>query len=202
MYTVGLTGGIGSGKSVVAERFKKHQVTVINSDHIAREVVEPGSDALKQISKKFGSGVLADDGSLNRAALRGFVFDNEENRQWLEGLLHPLIGRRTRERKEAPQRPEEAPYRILESPLLIEVGRHNEVDRVLLIDTHSEVQIARVMQRDNCSREQALAILNTQMSGEEKKPFADDIIDNSSSMEDLYTIVDELHQKYCQLALQ
>lgn len=202
MFIVGLTGGIGSGKSAVAKRFKEHRVTIINSDEVAREVVEPGTDALRQIAEKFGRGVISDDGSLNRAALREFVFDNEDNRQWLEKLLHPLIGRTTRERKESPQRPDEAPYRILESPLLIEVGRHNEVDRVLLIDTHSEVQIARVMQRDNCSREQALAILNTQMSGEEKRPFADDIIENNSSMEDLYAIVDELHQQYCQLALQ
>lgn len=202
MFVVGLTGGIGSGKSLVAERFKTHNVTVINADHISREVVEPGTQALQQIADKFGADVLSADGSLNRAELRNHVFNNEENRRWLEGLLHPLIGKLTRERKDAPQRPDEAPYRILESPLLIEVGRHNEVDRVLLVDTHNEIQIERVMQRDNCSREQAMAILHTQMSSEEKLPFADDVIDNSSSIEDLYKIVDELHQQYCQLAVQ
>jgi len=202
MFVVGLTGGIGSGKSVVAERFKAHHVTVINSDHISREVVEPGTEALQKIAEKFGQDILTDEGALDRSALREHIFNNEENRQWLESLLHPIIGRTTRERRDAPRRDSEPPYRILESPLLIEVGRHDEVDRVLLIDTHDEIQIARVMDRDNCNREQALAILNTQMSSEEKRPFADDIIDNSSSLEELYEVVDQLHQKYCELALQ
>ncbi len=201
MYIVGLTGGIGSGKTAAAERFSVHRVTVINADQVAREVVEPGTHALKQIADKFGSSVLTDEGSLDRAALRNHVFGNDANRDWLEQLLHPLIAEATRARQRAPRTAEEPPYRILESPLLIEAGRAAEVDRVLLVDTHRETQIARVMARDNCNREQAEAILAAQMSGEEKRAHAHDILDNTSTLESLHAVVDRLHDRYCELAL-
>ena len=116
--------------------------------------------------------------------------------------MHLFIGRETRARRQAARKPGEPPYRILASPLLIEVGRHGEVDRVLLVDTHLETQLERVMARDNHSREQAQAILDTQMSSAEKRPHADDIIDNTSTLQALYDRVDALHKEYCRLAEQ
>ena len=200
MYIVGLTGGIGSGKSAAAECFIEHGVTVINSDHIAREIVAPGSPALDAIAERFGLRILLEDGCLNRAALRTIIFDSEPERIWLEQLTHPLIVEITHERLQAAQYEEEPPYRILESPLLLETTQKEQVDRILLIDTPNHLQIERVTQRDGNSADQVSKIIESQMQQQKKLAHADDVIMNTGSLEELGKQVETLHSKYCNLS--
>jgi dephospho-CoA kinase len=150
MYIVGLTGGIGSGKTAAANRFRSLGVTVVNADDIAREVVAPGTPALETIAKKFGAGILNQDGSLNRSLLRKKIFGHEEYRSWLEKLLHPLIGETTDKRLQAPKTDlNEPPYRILEAPLLLETNGQHRVKRILLIQADRDQRIKRVVERDS-----------------------------------------------------
>lgn len=202
MFFIGLTGGIGSGKTAAAKRFITHGVTVINVDDIAREIVAPGTTALAKITDRFGETVLHGDRSLDRTALRKIVFNDSKEREWLEQLTHPLVGELTLKRKNAARKSNEPPYRIIESPLLFESGQHKAVDRCLLIDTEESIQIQRVMERDNTSQQQAKAIIAAQMSRQEKQRLADDIIENSDTLETLYQNIDKLHAQYCELALQ
>jgi dephospho-CoA kinase len=197
---IGLTGGIGSGKSAAAERFIEHGVTVINADSVAREVVAPGSPALEALAERFGLAVLQEDGSLNRAKLRTIVFSNETDRRWLEHLTHPLVGEIIHQRLHAPQHKQDAPYRILESPLLLESGQHERVDRILLIDVPKPLQIERVITRDANSSAQINKIIESQMHRDEKLAQADDIVDNSGSLASLFAAVDDLHATYCKMA--
>lgn len=200
MFLVGLTGGIGSGKSTAAERFTALGVTIVNSDAIAREIVLPDSKALNAIRQQFGFTVLQADGSLNRAALRAMVFADPTNRAWLEKLTHPLIANLTEQRLNAPLLNSEAPYRILESPLLLETNGHDKVDIILLIDAPQAVQLQRTMQRDNNSEDQVMAIISSQMPREQKHLHADDIVDNAGSLAQINQKIDDLHQHYCELA--
>ncbi|MGB5325202.1 MAG: dephospho-CoA kinase [Pseudomonadales bacterium] len=197
---VGLTGGIGSGKSAAAERFSELGVCVVNADAVAREVVAPGTPALDAIAERFGLQVLQGDGSLDRSALRHTVFSDPAEREWLEQLTHPLVGELTAARLGAPRDTQEPPYRILESPLLLETGRQQFVHRVLVVDCPRELQVARVMRRDASSRQQVLRMIDAQMSRDAKLALADDVIDNSGSLEALQDTVDQLHRKYCVLA--
>lgn len=199
MLVVGLTGGIGSGKSAAAEHFRHHNVVIINSDEVSREVVEPGGQALDQIVQRFSSDVLQNDGSLNRAALRRHIFDNAEERQWLENLLHPLIRKRSDQQLRQPQQPGEPPYRILEIPLLFETNSQDRVDRTLLITADRDCRIQRVVERDNSDREQVLAILDAQLPDAQKTAMSDDCIDNSHSLDALHREVDTMHRFYCEL---
>ena len=200
MFVVGLTGGIGSGKSAAAKLFSELGVSIVNADQIARDIVEPGSAALDAIAEHFGSDILLDDGALDRAQLRQKIFANPNERQWLEQLTHPLIGTAIFDFLNAKRNDNEAPYRILESPLLMETSQQQLAQRLLLIDVPEAVQIARTMARDNNTEEQVRAIIEAQMSREEKRSRADDIIENTGTLEQLQQRVSALHEKYCQLA--
>ncbi|MES9868359.1 MAG: dephospho-CoA kinase [Sedimenticola sp.] len=196
MFTVGLTGGIGSGKSVVARRFADLGVPVIDADLVAREVVEPGQPALAEITARFGSQLLDDEGKLRRKALREIVFNDNKAREDLEAILHPRIRQRMQQKLESLS----APYTILAIPLLVETAQQDRVDRVLVVDCAVDEQIRRVSQRDGITSEQARAILDTQATREQRLGVADDIIDNSGTIEDLDASVLALHRQYLALS--
>lgn len=194
-WILGLTGGIGSGKSAVAQRFVELGVHLVDADHAARWVVEPGRPALAKIVEHFGEGVLQPDGQLDRAALRSLIFQNAEQRRWLETLLHPLIGQEIMQYLARA----ESPYAILVSPLLIESGQHQLTQRVLVIDAPEQLQVQRTMQRDQTSAEQVQAILKAQASREERLRHADDVLVNDRDVEWLQTEVERLHTFYLTL---
>ena len=196
-YIVGLTGGIGSGKSTVAEAFKRLGIRVIDADQASRAVVEPGSKALSAIVNHFADQQLLADGQLNRAALREIIFKNPEQKVWLEELLHPLIGQWIARQIEQTT---SSPYIILESPLLFETDQHKSVNITLLIDLPPELQKLRASQRDAVSAEQIEAIINTQMSRESKASLADVIFDNSLTLESIDQRVLDLHCQFENLA--
>lgn len=193
---IGLTGGIGSGKSAVAELFIKEGITVVDADVAARRVVEPGSPALNAIAEHFGQDILQADGCLDRGALRAIVFDNEDERLWLEQLLHPAIGQWITEQLANAQ----SPYAILESPLLLETSQHEMADRIIVVDVPEQVQIDRASARDGNTPEQIQAIIAAQMNRQARLEKADDVIDNSGSLESLVDPVATLHHKYLELA--
>lgn len=196
MLVIGLTGGIGSGKSAATAHFENLGITVVDADIASRTVVEPGKPALAAIEEHFGSDVINEDGSLNRAALRVKVFEDAEERRWLEQLTHPLI----REEIEQGLKNATSPYAILASPLLVEAGQHKLTQRVLVIDVPEELQLARTMSRDNNSEAQVKAIMAAQTSRQARRGFADDIIVNDGTLEQLQVEVEKLHQQYLTLA--
>lgn len=196
MFIVGLTGGIGSGKSAVAAEFRKLGIKVVDADFAARKVVEPNSSALAEIAQYFGSELIQADGTLDRAALRERVFDSEEERRWLEQLLHPRI----REWIAAELAAATSPYAMLESPLLFESSQHTMVSRALLVDVPEALQLQRATARDDNSESQIKAIMAAQMSRSERQQRADDCIDNSGTLEDLEQAVFKLHHLYLELA--
>ncbi|WP_297189020.1 dephospho-CoA kinase [uncultured Porticoccus sp.] len=198
MFTVGLTGGIGSGKSAVAQLFRQHGITVVDADQAAREAVLPGSPALAKIRAHFGAAVLKEDGSLNRAWLRDAVFADPEQRQWLEALLHPAIAVLIDEALNSAT----SPYAILESPLLLETSQHALVDRVLVVDVSEATQVARAVRRDGSDEAQIRAIMDAQISRHGRLGRADDIIDNDGPLAALEPAVAALHQRYLALAGQ
>lgn len=194
-WILGLTGGIGSGKSAVATHFGNLGVHLVDADHAARWVVEPGLPALAQITEHFGSDVLQADGQLDRATLRQRIFEHPEERRWLENLLHPLIGEEiVRDLASA-----QSPYAILVSPLLIESGQHRMTQRVLVVDAPEAVQIQRTMARDKVSEEQVGAILKAQASREKRLEAADDVLVNDRDLEWLQREVERLHAFYLTL---
>ncbi|AQQ68457.1 dephospho-CoA kinase [Microbulbifer agarilyticus] len=200
MFIVGLTGGIGSGKSAAAARFRHHDVNVMDADIAARVVVEPGRPALAAITEHFGADILLENGELDRAALRKQVFDNPEERRWLEQLTHPLIREEIISSLNASYKTHSAPYAILESPLLVESGQVALVQRVCVVDIPEELQLARATARDSNSAEQIRKIMAAQLPRAERCAQAHDILDNSSSLEALNAQVDALHAQYVQLA--
>ncbi len=195
-YVIGLTGGIGSGKSTVAKLFSDKGVTVIDTDQLARDVTAPDQPALQLIQKKFGKEILLPDGNLNRSLLRQMIFDDPAKRIWLEQLLHPLIRTELKRLAEASA----SPYCIAVIPLLFETQPNPLINRVLTIDLSEEDQIQRTQIRDKLSPEAVHAILKTQASRELRREKADDIIYNHGSIEDLVSQVDQLHQAYLLLA--
>lgn len=196
MLVIGLTGGIGSGKSTVAKKFAERGVTVIDTDQLARDVTQAKSPAVMQIAEQFGSGVLQADGSLNRTALRKIVFNDENKRLWLEKLLHPLIYAEM----ERQINKSKTPYCIVVIPLLLETERHKIINRVLVVDTLEKEQIKRTEQRDNCTAKEVQAILETQVKRPQRLAAADDIIENNGSISDLIPQIDRLHGFYIALA--
>lgn len=190
---IGLTGGIGSGKSAAAARFAEaHGIHVVDADIKARVVVEPGRPALHSIVDRFGDAVLQPDGSLNRAVLREKVFQQPNERRWLEQLLHPLIHDEiVRDLAAA-----DSPYALLVSPLLVESGQHQLAQRVLVVDVPEALQIARTTARDNVPEQQVRAILQAQAQREERLQHAHDVITNDRDLAALYEQVDALHQRY------
>ncbi|SDL70506.1 dephospho-CoA kinase [Pseudomonas indica] len=194
-WILGLTGGIGSGKTAVAQHFIDLGVHLVDADHAARWVVEPGRPALDRIAEHFGQEVLLPDGQLDRAALRGRIFQNPEERRWLEGLLHPLIGQEIL----AHLGRAESPYAILVSPLLVESGQHRLAQRVLVVDAPEHLQLARTIQRDHVTEEQVHAILQVQAKREERLRHADDVIVNDRDLSWLKAEVERLHHFYLTL---
>lgn len=194
-WILGLTGGIGSGKSAAAERFAELGVHVVDADQVARSVVEPGSAALAQIVDRFGVPILASSGELNRAALRERIFTSVEDRHWLERLLHPLI----RQEIWASLSRAESPYAVLVSPLLVESRQHEQVDRVLVIDVPEDLQLQRVLARDQVSEDQVRAILAAQARREDRLRHANDVLVNDRDLSWLRQEVDRLHDRYLQL---
>lgn len=198
VYTVALTGGIGSGKSTVAEKFAQSGITVVDADVIARQVVEPGEPALKAISEHFGQQILQPEGTLNRRVLREKIFSSPAEKQWLNNLLHPLIHQRTQFAINHAL----SPYVLWVVPLLVENQLHREADRILVVDVSPEIQIARTMSRDNVSRQQAEQILAAQTTRDERLAVADDVINNDGSPDRVAADVDRLHRQYLELANQ
>lgn len=191
---VGLTGGIGSGKSTIAKAFMALGVTVVDADYASRAVVEPGMPALDAIEHHFGPQLILPDGTLNRSALRTIVFSDEQQKQWLEALLHPLI----RDWIESQLKASLAicPYVILESPLLFETDQHQLVSTVLLVDVPVEVQLGRAAARDGNTREQIQKIINAQMSRGEKCHKADIVFNNEMTEDSIAPRVEQLHQQF------
>jgi len=196
-FIVGLTGGIGSGKSTIARAFKRLGVRVIDADQASRAVVEPGSDALSAIINHFSDDQLLIDGQLNRAVLREIIFNNPEQKVWLEELLHPLIGEWITMQV---QQPSSSPYIILESPLLFETDQYKSVNTSLLVDLSPDLQKHRASKRDGVSTEQIQAIIDTQMSRERKISIANYIFDNSLTLESIDKRVLNLHHQFENLA--
>lgn len=196
MFTVGLTGGIGSGKSTVAGIFAELGVEIIDADLAAREVVEPPSAALDAISARYGEEILTADGALDRPRMRKLVFADEAERTWLEDLLHPLIDERIRQETVGC----ESPYCILVSPLLLETSQRRLVDRVLVVDVSRQTQLQRSLLRDQGERATIEAIIDAQASREERLRAADDVIDNEGAKDTLAAHVRELHARYLSLS--
>lgn len=199
-FIVGLTGGIGSGKSAAAASFRELGVLVVNADDVARDVVEPGTDALAQIAERYGDNILKFDKTLDRAALRKIIFEDPSERAWLEALTHPLIRESINNQLNAQRSESEAQYRILESPLLIETSQRELVKRICVVDVSLETQIRRVMKRDHNNEAQVKAIIEAQAPRQQRLGEADDIIDNNGELEDLRIQVVNLHDTYQQLA--
>src|SRR5690554_59321 len=194
---IGLTGGIGSGKSAAAARFADaHGIHVVDADIKSRVVVEPGRPALHRIVDRFGDLVLQDDGTLNRAVLRERVFQDPEQRRWLEQLLHPLI----RDEIITDLAAAESPYALLVSPLLVESGQYQMTQRVLVVDVPEALQIARTTARDNVPEQQVRAILQAQAQREDRLRHAHDVITNDKDLAALHQQVDQLHQYYLALS--
>jgi dephospho-CoA kinase len=189
---IGLTGGIASGKTTIANLFAALGVPVIDTDVLAREVVEPGSEALAAIAAHFGPQILQADGSLDRAALRARVFAAPDERRWLEALTHPRI----RALMEARCESAGGPYQIVAIPLLAETGRDARVDRVLAVDCEPEMQIMRLRARDGSTREQAERILAAQATRAARLQIADDVVANDADIARLSTQVEALHRRY------
>lgn len=194
-WVLGLTGGIGSGKSAVAEEFGRLGVHWVDADHAARWVVEPGRPALGLIAERFGETVLAADGSLDRAVLRDLVFRDPDQRKWLEQLLHPLIRQEVAEHLARAS----SPYAIMVSPLLVESGQYRQVDRVLVVDVPEALQLERAARRDQSSETQIRAILEAQAGREERLRHADDVLINDRDLAWLKSEVERLHNFYLTL---
>lgn len=197
MFTIGLTGGIGSGKSTVAQYFAAHGVPVIDTDVIARELTMQDGTALTAIRTAFGAGVMHEDGTLDRAALRRRVFADPAARRRLEAILHPPI----RQAVEAALAQLHAPYAMVVIPLLVETGGYKDLlDRILVVDCPEDMQITRVMARSGLARREVEAILAAQAGRAERLAQADDVILNTASPEALQIEVEALHRRYQALA--
>jgi dephospho-CoA kinase len=200
-YIVGLTGGIGSGKSAVGQLFAERGITVVDTDAIAHALTTPGGAAMEAIRAAFGATVVNAEGALDRAAMRAIVFADPSARRRLEAILHPMIGRES-ERQLAVS-PGKAPYAILMVPLLIESGDYRtRVNRVAVVDCAETTQIDRVMSRNGLARAEIERILAAQASRTERLAAADDVIDNDGALAALDPQIERLHENYLALAQQ
>lgn len=198
VFRVGLTGGIASGKSTVAKLFGALGIPIIDTDQLARDVVEPGQPPLERLVERFGPSILTPDGHLDRPALRNIVFSDPRARADLEALTHPAIGAAVEARSAAAG----GPYQVLVIPLLVEKNLGSQLDRVLVVDCSEELQIRRLHARDGSTLEQARAILNAQASRAARLKAAHDVITNDSDIPALRDRVAELHPTYLGLAQQ
>jgi dephospho-CoA kinase len=201
MLIIGLTGGIGSGKSTVSHHFESLGVPVIDADIITRELVAPGQPALQEIAQQFGPDILLADGTLDRAQLRQRVFEHDDERKKLEAILHPRVRESMRQRvttlRDSNPPP---PYCILSIPLLIESGWTELIQRVLVVDASPTQQRQRASQRDGLNMEQINAVISSQVDRDTRLAAADDIIHNDADIAALHAQIDTLHQRYLQLA--
>lgn len=196
MLVIGLTGGIGSGKTTAAHLFAKHGVPVIDADAIARDITQPGLPAYDAILSRYSAVILQDNRSLNRDLLRKIIFTDPAERAWLEKLLHPII----RQRMEESIKGLSAPYCIVVIPLLVESGPYPFIDRILVIDTPESKQLERVAVRDQTKSQQVEAILLTQAPRQQRLEAANDVIMNEGTLTELAMRIDLMHQAYLQLA--
>lgn len=194
-WVLGLTGGIGSGKSAAAARFAELGMHTVDADQAARWVVEPGRPALAEIVERYGPSILQADGSLDRAALRKVIFADPQQRQWVEALLHPLIAREIADSLASAT----SPYAVFVSPLMVESGQYRLAQRLLVIDVPEALQIERTLTRDGTSLAQVQAILKAQATREKRLSLADDVLLNDRDLAWLHSEVDRLHHFYLTL---
>ena len=198
-FSIGLTGGIGSGKTMVANMFAELGARIVDTDEVARNLTVSGGAAIESIRKEFGERFIAQDGAMNRSLMRELVFSNPDERLKLEAILHPLIRKVSLELAGAAT----GIYVIFVNPLLVELPIwHGMGTRILVVDCPEELQIERVMKRNNMSREQVEAIMATQATRRQRLAVADDVIINDRSMEEIWKEVVILHEKYTKMALK
>ena len=195
---IGLTGGIGCGKSTVAQAFAEHGIATIDADDVAREVVEPGTPALQAIVARFGEQILQPDGRLDRAQLSAQIFDHATERDWLNALLHPIIKTQMLEQAQLA----DSPYVILSVPLLLESGWQEMFDRILVIDLDEATQCERACARDKKTPEQVKKIMASQWERSQRLTMADTLIDNHGTIFDIKKQIDYFHQLYTQMAYE
>lgn len=197
--SIGLTGGIGSGKTTVSNFFAEYGISVIDTDLIAHRLTISGGAAIPKIKSEFGDEFITPDGAMDRQKMRQYVFSDSAAKQRLENILHPQIRRACDEAA----RETDSEYLIFAVPLLIESGDwSNRVDRILVVDCAPETQVSRVIQRNHFSREQVLDIMHTQVSREVRLQHADDVINSEQDLSLVREQVEQLHQKYLKLCVQ
>jgi len=196
VLTIGLTGGIGCGKTTVSQLFESKGIPVIDADEIAHAIVQKGAPALSLLSNAFGGNILNTDGSLNRNNLRELVFNHPEEKEKLEGILHPLIYQTMFQQLKQ----HNSPYGILSIPLLFETHYQRKVDRVVVIDCSEETQKERVRSRDQLSDEMIYSIMSSQCSRSFRREHADDILNNDSTLTNLADAVHQLHEAYLKMS--
>ena len=187
---VGVTGGIGSGKTVATDHFASLGITIVDADLAARVIMEPGQPALAAVAERFGADMLLDDGNLDRARMRELVFRDSSQRQWLEALTHPLIGEEIAHQLQAAT----SAYAILASPLLLETAQKGLCDCVVVVDVPESVQLQRTMTRDENDEAQVRRIIEVQMPRQQRLDLADYVLDNSGSLQELQAAVEALHR--------
>jgi dephospho-CoA kinase len=195
-WVLGVTGGIGAGKTAITNQLQDWGIDIVDADLIARDVVAQGTPGLAAISQRFGDSILLTDGTLNRAKLREIIFSEPEQKTWLNNLLHPLI----RESILSALQQSQTPYVVLSAPLLFENGLQRYCNRTLLVDVPVDIQLARTSKRDNVDVSQVKAIINAQLSRQEKCALADDLLDNTGTLEQTLVNLHTLHVNYLQQA--
>ena len=189
---IGLTGGIGSGKTAVSDSFEALGITIVDADLASRVVVEKGKPSLNSIEERFGNEILTPEGELDRAKLREIIFNSDSEKQWLESLLHPAIANQIQEELSSSK----SPYTILVSPLLFETNQKEFCSKVLVVDVPVETQVSRTLERDGVSKEQVNSIINSQIDREKRLELADEVILNNGSLGDLQEAVRAVHLKF------
>ena len=192
---IGLTGGIGSGKTAVSDSFEALGIDVVDADIASRVVVQKGKPCLLKIAQHFGEDILTKEAELDRAKLREIIFKSEEEKNWLESLLHPAIANQIQDELNASK----SPYTILVSPLLLETNQKDFCSKILAVDVPVETQVERTLKRDGVSKEQVQAIINSQISRNDRLNLADEVIVNDGTLEDLEIAVKILHEKLLSL---
>ena len=198
MYIVRLTGGIGSGKTTISQFFLNNNIEVINSEAISREVVQPGTNALPKIEDTLAAEILTDRRALNRPRMRSIIFKDDDQKVWLENLLHPLI----RDAISLSIAHAKSDYVVLESPLLLETDQHKLVDRILVVDISPETQLERTLSRDGGSKDTIKSIIDSQLTRSERLNRADDVINNEQDIQSVRSEFESIHENYLILARQ
>ena len=192
---IGLTGGIGSGKTAVSDCFAALGIDIVDADLASRVVVQKGKPCLSEIAQHFGQDILTNEAELDRAKLREIIFKSEDEKDWLESLLHPAIANQIKDELEASK----SPYAILVSPLLLETNQKDLCSKVLVVDVSLETQVERTLKRDGVSEDQVRAIIKAQIARDDRLKLADEVILNDGSLEDLDLAVQVLHKKFLSL---